>query len=127
MGYNRSMSRNPFIPTKDQTTEMGWGPGRFPNPNLDYSQLGIKSGIPVADPDRHEQYLALMAARRTDLNRPDVTDIPAFNGVHGDHPDFYTCGNTERFGANPPLVQQRRRPPPKQRQVIVCAHMEREW
>lgn len=106
---------------------MGWGPGMFPNPNIDYSQGGVKSGIPIADPDRPAQYLALMAARRTDLNRTDVQDIPTFNGSHGDHPDFYTCGNTERFGANPPLVQQRKAPPPRKRQVVKRAHMEREW
>lgn len=98
----------------------------FPNPNLDYSQNGIKSGIPVADPDRKQQYLELMAAKRTDLNRTDVADMPAFNGLRGDHEDFYTPGNTERYGANPPLVQQRDRPPPKKRTYVVRAHMERE-
>lgn len=125
MGYNRVMSRDPFKNASDQTTEMGFGPGHFPNPNFDYSEAGRKSGIPIADPDRHEQYLALMAARRTDLNRNDVRDIPAFNGLHGDHEDYYTDGNTERYGANPPLVQQRRRPPPKKRQVVRLNRMER--
>jgi len=127
MAYNRSMSRDPFKPSTDQSTEFGFGPGKFPNPNIDYSEAGRKSGIPIADPDRHQQYLELMAARRTDLNRTDVRDMPAFQGTHGDHDDFYTCGNTERYGANPPLVQQRRRPPPKQRTVVKRAHMEREW
>lgn len=121
------MSRNPFKPTKDQTTEFGFGPGMFPNPNFDYSEAGRKSGIPIADPDRSQQYLELMAARRTDLSRTDVQDMPAFNGVRGDHEDFYTLGNTERYGANPPLVQQRTPPPKKKRQIVKLNRMERKW
>lgn len=121
------MSRNPFVPAKDQTTEFGFGAGKFPNPNIDYSEAGRKSGIPIADPDRTDQYLALMAARRTDLTRTDVQDIPAFHGVHGEHADMFTAGNTERYGANPPLVQQQRKPPPRKRQVVVRNRMEREW
>ena len=127
MAYTRRMSRDPFRPATDQSTEMGWGPGMFPNPNIDYSENGRKSGIPVADPDRPQQYLELMAARRTDLNRADVPDMPAFQGTRGDHEDFYSYGNTERYGANPPLVQQRRRPPPKKKQVVKLHRMEREY
>lgn len=121
------MSRNPFKPASDQTTEFGWGPGRFPNPSLDYSAAGMKSGFPIADPDRPRQYLELMAARRTDLTRADVPDMPAFNGIHGDHPDFYTPGNTERYGANPPLVQQRKAPPKTKRPKYTPRRVEREW
>lgn len=120
------MSRNPFIPTKDQSTEMGFGAGHFPNPNIDYSQGGSKSRTPIADPDREQQYLELMAARRTDLTRADVPDMAGFTGGRGDHPDFYTAGNTERFGANPPLVLQRKAPPPRKRYRIRLARMERE-
>ena len=127
MAYTRLMSRNPFKPTKDQSTEMGWGPGRFPNPNFDYSEAGIKSRIPIADPDRTQQYMELMAGRRTDLNRTDVQDMPAYHGTRGDHEDFYTLGNTERYGANPPLVQQRTPPPPKKRQIVKLHRMEREY
>lgn len=121
------MSRDPFKPATDQSTEMGWGPGLFPNPNLDYSQAGRKSGIPIADPDGPAQFLALMAARRTDLGRSDVRDMPAFQGVQGDHEDYYTLGNTERYGANPPLVQQRRKPPPARKQIVRPRRMEREY
>lgn len=127
MGYTKVMSRDPFKPATDQTTEFGHGPGHFPNPNLDYSQNGIKSRIPIADPDRTQQYMELMAAKRTDLNDPAVSDMPAFHGLRGDHPDFYTEGNTERYGANPPLVQQRQKPPPKKRQVVKLHRMERHW
>ena len=127
MAYTIRVSRDPFKPTTDQSTEFGFGPGHFPNPNIDYSDAGRKSGIPIADPDRPQQYLELMAARRTDLNRTDVRDMPAFNGLRGDHEDYYTPGNTERFGANPPLVQQRRQPPPAKRQVVKRHQMERQW
>lgn len=127
MGYTRGMSRDPFKPTTDQSTEMGWGPGMFPNPSIDYSDGGIKSGFPLGDPDRRMQYLALMAARRTDLNRADVPDIPAFQGIHAPHPDFFTEGNTERFGANPALVRARSKPPPKKHTYVPRAHMEREY
>jgi hypothetical protein len=120
------MSRNPFIPSKDQSTEMGFGAGHFPNPNFDYSEAGRKSGIPIADPDRSQQYLELMAARRTDLTRTDVPDMAGFQGGRGDHEDFYTSGNTERFGANPPLVLQRKPPPPKPRRIVKLNRMERQ-
>ena len=123
------MSRDPFKPTTDQSTEMGFGPGHFPNPNIDYSDAGRKSGIPIADPDRPQQYLELMAARRTDLNRTDVRDMPSFQGnsANGaDHEDFYTDGNTERYGANPPLVQQRKAPPPKPKRIVKIHRMERQ-
>jgi hypothetical protein len=120
------MSRNPFKPATDQTTEFGFGPGHFPNPNIDYSLNGMKSRIPVEDPDRQQQYLTLMAAKRTDLNDPNVPDMAGFNGNRADHADFYTEGNTERYGANPPLVQQRRQPPPKVRKYTVRPHMERQ-
>lgn len=126
MAYTSYVSRNPFKPATDQTTEFGWGPGPFPNQNIDYSENGMKSRIPVEFPDRHDQYLALAAAKRTDLNDPNVRDIPAFNGVHGDHPEFYSEGNTERYGANPPLVQQKQRPPPRVRHYTVRPHMERQ-
>lgn len=120
------MSRDPFKPATDQTTEFGFGPGHFPSPKIDYSEAGRKSGIPIADPDRPQQYLDLMAARRTDLNRTDVPLTPGFQGVRGDHEDYYTLGNTERYGANPPLVQQRKQPPKPKKQKVTPHRMERE-
>lgn len=122
------MSRNPFIPAKDQTTEHGFGPGQFPDPTVDYSDNGIKSGIPIADPDRRAQILDLFMSRRTDLNRTDVQDGPAFQGTGPyHHPDYYTCGNTERYGANPPLVRVKGRPPGKKIKYTPRAHMQREF
>lgn len=127
MGYTTYMSRDPFKPTVDQSTEFGFGAGHFPNPDIDYSDVGRKSQIPIADPDRSQQYLELMAARRTDLNRTDVPDMPGFKGTRGDHEDFYSYGNTERYGANPPLVRQRKAPPPRKKQIVKLNRMEREY
>lgn len=121
------MSRNPFVPAKDQSTEFGFGQGHFPEPSIDYSINGIKSGIPVADPDRRQQYLDLFAARRTDLNDPTVPEAPSFSGTSPTtFRDYYTDGNTERYGANPPLVQERKRPPPKKRKFVPLNHMQRQ-
>lgn len=122
------MSRDPFKPTTDQTTEFGWGPGKFPDPMVDFSQNGIKSGIPVADPDRRQQYLDLAAARRTDLNRTDVPDAPSFTGTSPTpFPDYYTEGNTERFGANPKLVRTTAPPRKPKRKYTPHPTMQREF
>lgn len=136
MAYTNGMSRNPFVQTKDQSTEMGWGAGMFPDPMIDYSDNGIKSRIPIGDPDRRQQYLDLMTARRTDLNRTDVPDLPTFQGdlpvgpgssTPTAHPDYYTEGNTERYGANPPLVRAKGRPSKPKPKYIPRAKMEREF
>jgi hypothetical protein len=127
MGYTKFMSRNPFVQTKDQSTEFGFGAGHFPDPNIDFSDNGIRSGIPIADPDRSQQYLDLMAAKRTDLGRPDVRDMPGFLGTHADHEDYHSLGNTERYGANPPLVRAKGYPPRKKYKFTPRAHMEREF
>lgn len=104
------MSRNPFIPGKDQTTEFGWGAGSAPRMDVDFSQGGFRSGFPIADPDRRQQFLDLIAAKRSDLQNPAEQDLPAFQGGAGAHPLHYAEGNTERYGAQQPLVRQRRRP-----------------
>lgn len=122
------MSRDPFKPATDQSTEFGWGPGHFPDPTIDFSDGGIKSRIPIGDPDRRQQYLDLMTAKRTDLGNPNVQDAPSFIGTSastGGHPDYYTEGNTERYGANPALVRARGRPPAPKRKFIPFRHMER--
>jgi hypothetical protein len=121
------MSRNPFVPAADQTTEFGFGPGMFPNPAIDYSAGGQKSGFPIGDPDRRQQYLDLFVGRRTDLNRTDVPDAPSYAAESGQHPDYYTCGNTERYGANPPLVRVKDAPPRKRYKFTPRARMEREF
>lgn len=129
MAYTKAVSRDPFKPTTDQSTEMGWGPGHFPDPTVDFSDNGIRSRIPVEDPDRRSQYLDLFTTRRTDLNRTDVPELPAFAGAEATsiHPDYFTEGNTERYGANPALVRTRGRPPRPKRKYTPRAHMEREF
>lgn len=119
------MSRYPFKPTKDQSTEFGFGEGMFPDPNIDFSDNGFKSGIPIADPDQDKQLLMLMAGRRTDLHNPAVPDMPPSGA--GGHPDFYTLGNTDRYGASPPLVRCRIKPRTKPVQPEAPRYMERKW
>lgn len=119
------MSRNPFVPTKDQSTEMGWGEGMFPDPNIDFSNNGQRSGFPIADPDIDKQLLMLAASKRTDLSNPAVPDMPRSGA--GGHPDFYTLGNTDRYGAAPPLVRTRLRPKTKPVKPDPPHRMERAW
>lgn len=127
MAYTRYMSRNPFKPTADQTTEYGWGAGRYPRADIDFSEGGNKSGIPIADPDRRQQHMDLAAAKRTDLNDPVGYPTPAFLGQSGPHPMHYALGNTERYGAQPPLVRERKRPPKAKKIKPFRPRMEREW
>lgn len=97
-----SMARDPFMydrdPSHDEDSEFGFGRGQHPDPNIDYSDGGIKSGIPIADPDQNDQLLTLRQVRRMDINDPN------------DVPDPYALGNTDRYGAQPPLVRERKRP-----------------
>ena len=124
MAYNRVMSRDPFKASKNQYTEFGFGEGQFPNPIFDFSQNGRKSKFPIADPDRRTQLLNLQAGKRTDLGNPNVEDMPR----RGDevHPDYYTCGNTDRYGASPPLVRSRETPVTKPVKPPKPPYMERK-
>jgi hypothetical protein len=104
------MARNPFQlarDKKDQYTEFGFGAGQFPDPHFDFSDSGRKSGFPIADPDRNEQLRKLREIKRTDLNDPM------------DQPSPYVAGNTDRYGAQPPLVRERKYPwyPPEPKPV----------
>lgn len=120
------MSRNPFVPTKDQATEFGFGAGRFPRQDIDFSQGGFRSGLPIADPDRQAQLLDLAAGKRTDLQNPAEPDLPAFQGAGGvSAPMHYKAGNTERYGAQPPLVKEKRAPRYRRPQIPPKTHMER--
>jgi hypothetical protein len=99
----------------DRSTEFGFGAGSAPDPRIDYSELGSKSLIPIADPDRTAQLLELRAIKRTDLQDPAAK------------PDPYVTGNTERYGAQPPLVRETRAPKSPKREVPKPARMERGW
>lgn len=118
-GYDQSMAaRNPFQLDRDQTerdTEYGFGAGKFPDPNIDYSGEGSISRIPVADPTRHEQELELAMIKRTDVANPN------------DAPSPYVLGNTDRFGAQPPLVRERRAPKYRRQRPTPPTRMQRQW
>lgn len=96
-------------------TEFDFGRGRFPNPELDYSGAGATSRIPVADPDRTEQIRRLAEIRRMDVNDPEATPSP------------YVEGNTDRYGAQPPLVRERKQPERLPRPRYARPRMERQW
>jgi hypothetical protein len=123
------MARNPFVPASRQETEFSFGRGRFPSPEIDFQSLRADGRtVPlIADPDKNQQLLDLAAMKRTNLNDPRVQDMPSFQGTHGEHPDYYTLGNTERYGANPPLVRERRWPARKWIYKICPSFMQREW
>lgn len=118
-GYHRRMTaRNPFVFDRDQTerdTEYGFGAGKFPDPRFDYSGGGSISRIPIADPTRHEQELELAMLHRLDLANPN------------DQPSPYVMGNTDRFGAQPPLVRERKAPKYKRPKPAPPNRMKRAW
>lgn len=111
-------ARDPFQLDRDQTerdTEYGYGAGKFPDPHFDYSGGGSISQIPIADPTRHEQELELAMIRRTDVSDPN------------DQPSPYVCGNTDRFGAQPPLVRETKPPKYTRPQRKPPSRMQRQW
>lgn len=113
------MPRDPFTydvgSQHNSETEFGFGRGRFANPELDYSGGGAHSRIPIADPDRTEQIRKLAEIRRMDVNDPNATPSP------------YVTGNTDRYGAQPPLVRERRQPQSSPRPRYTQPRMERQW
>lgn len=121
-GKLNPMARNPFtydrdagMSGRDESSEFGFGPGMYPDPRIDYTNGGAKSRIPIADPDSDAQLLELAMIRRTDLNNP------------ADQPSPYVAGNTDRYGAAPPLVREKRTPPAGPRPRYARTRMERQW
>ena len=96
-------------------SEFGFGAGHFPDPAIDYSGAGSISRIPIADPDRTAQIRTLAEWRRTDLGNAAEPASP------------YVLGNTDRFGAQPPLVRERRVPKRPRRAPEPIHKMERGW
>lgn len=112
------MPRDPFTYDRDHLpgdTEFGFGAGSFPDPRIDFSAGGVKSRIPIADPDKNAQLLELRAIRRMDLANPN------------DQPSPYVAGNTDRYGAQPPLVRETRTPTFKPYPRPVRSRMRRAW
>lgn len=115
-GKLEPMSRDPFqlsCDKKDQHSEFGYGAGVFPDPLIDYSQGGQRSHIPVADPTGRDQIRQLMEIKGMDVADPN------------DVPSPYVKGNTDRFGARPPLVRERHVPPNERRPFYTRQRMER--
>lgn len=111
-------ARDPFKLDRDQCerdTEYGFGAGKFPDPRFDFSGEGSISQIPIADPDGQEQQLELAMIRRMDVSDPS------------DQPSPYVEGNTERFGAQPPLVRETKPPKRPRRKLTPRSRMERSW
>jgi len=98
----------------DEWTEFGYGAGQFPDPNIDFSDGGNKSGFPIADPDVNEQLRKLREHKRTDLNDPLAQPSP------------YVAGNMDRYGAGPPLVREKRVPYYPRPQQDPPPRMQRE-
>lgn len=124
------MSRNPFESAKskinkDQHTEFAWGAGSAPRLDIDFSQGGFRSGFPIADPDHRQQMVDLRASRRTDLTNPTEQDLPAFSGGAGPAPMHYELGNTDRYGAQPPIIRERKFPDFPREKPVPKTHMER--
>jgi hypothetical protein len=113
------MARNPFTYDRDpghpEDSEFGFGRGKFPDPNIDFTDNGIKSRIPIADPDHRDQMLTLAMVRRMDINDPN------------DQPSPYVAGNTDRYGAQPPLVRERRAPKYTRPKQTPPQRMKRSW
>lgn len=114
------MARNPFTydrdaHLRDESSEFGFGAGMFPDPGIDFSAGGAKSLIPVADPTSDAQLLELAMIKRTDVANP--VDVP----------NPYAAGNTDRYGAAPPLVRERKAPPAAPRPRYARPQMQREW
>jgi hypothetical protein len=131
MAYDRRMSRNPFEScaskiAKGEFTEFGFGAGQYPRLDIDFSQGGFRSGFPIADPDHRQQMADLRASRRTDLTNPVEPDLPAFQGGAGMARMHTELGNTDRYGAGPPLVRETKVPYFKPEPPVLKPHMERE-
>lgn len=109
----------------DETSgsEYCWGAGMFP-PGIadgegqtrqqdDFGNNMIPQTNKIGASD--DNYARAVADRRTDSTDPDSQR------------DFESCGNTDRFGSAPPLVQAKPEPNKSQRKEPVMARMVRKW
>lgn len=99
-------------------SEYSWGPGMHPNPAVDYDRMEFPHGPAnraAKGRTRNDQVRDLQAYRRLNATqRGEKLD------------DMYTAaGNTDRFGAAPPLVQTPARKEPAERMTEVPWRMER--
>lgn len=84
----------------DNGSEMDWGPGMFPpgianneGQHSNQDNFGDNMVPPQFEGAINDNFARAVADRRTDPTDPESNR------------DFETCGNPDRFGAQPPLVQ----------------------
>lgn len=105
----------------DGPSEFGYGAGLFPpgianNEGQTFGQddFGANMKPPVKPIGAHnDNYARMVADRRTDSTDP------------GSNRDFETYGNTDRYGANPALVQAPTQPNISQRKEVEPSKMKR--
>lgn len=105
-------------------SEFSWGSGLFPpgvannegqrRPQDDFGNHMVPSA--AADGTSHQDNYARQVADR----RTDTTDESSGR-------DFTTLGNTDRYGANPPLVRSKPQPDKSQRKDPPLNKMQRKW
>jgi hypothetical protein len=115
----------PLDPNKpfDGPSEFSWGKGMFPpgianNEGQRHAQDDFGNNlVPQTNRigDARDNYARAVADRRTDATDPDS------------YRDFESLGNTDRYGAAPPLVREPPVPNINQRQDPKPSKMERKW
>ncbi len=111
--------------TFDGPSEFCWGPGMFP-PGVAQNEGQARAqddfGVNMVPPrvaerqgSHGDNYARMVADRRTDSLDPESNR------------DFDSLGNTDRYGASPPLVRADTQPNISQHPVVEKAKMERKW
>ena len=104
-------------------SEYSWGPGLFP-PGIANNEGQSKAqddfGINMVPPTKpigssNDNYARAVADRRTDVTDPESGR------------DFEALGNTDRYGAAPPLVRGKTQPNVSQRQDPPQNTTPRKW
>ena len=105
----------------DGPSEMSWGKGIFP-PGIANNEGQSKPQEDFGDAlnfnkigDARDNYARAVADRRTDTTDP------------GSGRDFNALGNTDRYGASPPLVREDPVPNKSQRREWPPAQTPRKW
>lgn len=123
------MSRDPspfdIATGDDDESEFGWGAGIFPpgvagGEGQRFQQDDFGANLPrttAGEPGtrNRDNYARMVADKRTDSTDPESSR------------DFESLGNTDRYGAQPPLVRADTKPNKSQRQEVSQAKMVRKW
>ena len=110
---------------EDDESEYGFGAGLFPPgvasneaqriSQADFGAQYAGQGLAADGTTLQDNYARAVADRRTDSTDPNSGR------------DFDALGNTDRYGANPPLVRAKPERNVKKRSPIEPAKMERKW